>query len=221
MRSTAYYHGSSASSSAVSCPSPAPTFSSRSSMGWFALGSSWCSAFFADGASVALKFYTVFLVSSSSNASVPSDTSTTLHGPSLGGISSLYDSVTSRSVTEVVNGGRSIQTHCLAVSDSGALQTFRSWSSLYRRCNEFIRIYSSCRTVVPHGKRLLLKACGDVVAVMSVGKAVGLPKGLVSKGCRNKMKLSGAKLVDRRTWELYAKANDWTYMYQSLCCSAT
>lgn len=61
----------------------------------------------------------------------------------------------------------------LAVKDSGALQICQSQSSLYRGCDDFIRLSASWRVVATQRSILALGEIGNVVAVEAVCEPVG------------------------------------------------
>lgn len=62
---------------------------------------------------------------------------------------------------------------------------------------------------------LALNSCGDIVAIASFRKAVGLPKNVGPGGWHDKMILNGDKLVDLSPWVLYVCINNCKSTSQS------
>lgn len=130
------------------------------------------------------------------------------------GNSLLYDAVTSRSPWRLK--WWSLDAEVLSGDKNGwSLRIFRSWSSLYRRCNDFIRWSAPFGIVVTQCRSSAGRASEDLVSVTLVRKAVGLLKVVSSEGWHEETKFTGVKLVDLCSRASKASLNNCTYMSQS------
>lgn len=182
-------------SSAVVCPALSSTFSYGFSIGLS--GDYMIGRFenFVGGANIAQFIETVCGIPSI--IAVVVKTPINLIGPALRMTSLLYYSAAIWLASVVVIGVQLRYTYCLAETNSGALQFSRSWSSFDRRCDYFIRFFSSWHVAAARCSRPAFSLRKNIVAVASVGKAIRLSN------------VSGRECCDKR--RDYMPTNEFLY----------
>lgn len=141
--------------------------------GSFEVYTSYCSANFAYDTAGARSIETVFWIPTPSIVIVVSNTYISLQSSVQGGVSSFFDSDARGSAVNGVTGRRSRYMYCPTENDSGVFRVFWSQPCLFWPCDGFIPLSAFWRNVATRYSSLTTKVCRNVVAVASVGSAVG------------------------------------------------